>query len=78
MADLKQIIDNLVSQIVWPVFVGLSVIMFIYSGFMFLTANGDPNKITQAKQALIWAIIGIGLGILAYSIPAILKNALNA
>lgn len=41
-------------------FVGiLAVIMIIFSGFRYVTAGGDSSKIGQAKNSLIYAIVGI-------------------
>ncbi|HET9641661.1 MAG TPA: hypothetical protein VFP46_02335 [Candidatus Paceibacterota bacterium] len=34
------------------------VLMVIYVGFMFVTARGEPAKISAAKQALLWTLIG--------------------
>lgn len=37
----------------------VSVIMIIVSGFRYVTAGGDASKISSAKNALIYAIVGI-------------------
>lgn len=34
------------------------VLGVIYSGFLFVTARGNPEKLTRAKTALMWVIIG--------------------
>ncbi len=34
------------------------VLAIIYSGFLFVTAQGNPEKIKQAKDILFWVIIG--------------------
>jgi FtsH-binding integral membrane protein len=56
---------------VWEVTFAVAVIMVISSGIMFMTANGEPNKITQARQALIWAIIGLAVATLAFSLQTV-------
>jgi hypothetical protein len=30
----------------------------IYSGFLFVFARGNPEKLTKAKDALLWTIVG--------------------
>jgi hypothetical protein len=41
-------------------FVGiLAVLMIIFSGFRYVTAGGDSGKISQAKNTLIYAIVGV-------------------
>lgn len=44
----------------------LGVIIFIYAGFLYLTASGDEAKITKAKNTMTWAIVGIVVSVLGY------------
>jgi hypothetical protein len=37
----------------------LAVIAIIYSGLMYITASGVPEKAEKAKKNLIWAIVGL-------------------
>lgn len=34
------------------------ILMLVYVGFLFVTARGEPGKITSARQALLWTIVG--------------------
>jgi len=73
-------VQTLVTKIltpVWEMFIGLAVIMIIVAGIFFLTSNGNPEKIAQARMALLWAVVGIVVGILAFSITAIMKTAVG-
>ena len=45
-----------------------SIIIIIISGFRFITANGDSNALTSAKNGLFAALIGVFIVILAQSI----------
>lgn len=42
-----------------------AVIVVIYSGFKYITASGDSNKIGNAKSTLIYALIGLVVAALA-------------
>lgn len=75
--EIETILNNVLSMVVWPTFVGAVVIMFIYAGFLFVSSEGDPSKITKAKSAVVWAIVGIVVGILAYSAEGIIKSILG-
>ncbi|MCA9324600.1 hypothetical protein KDA23_00840 [Candidatus Saccharibacteria bacterium] len=46
---------NLLSSIVGVA----AVIMIIVSGFKYITAGGDANKVSSAKSTLIYAIVGL-------------------
>ena len=59
------------------VFSAFAFIMFIWAGFLFLMAKGDPAKILLARQATIYGMIGVAVGLLAFSIPLIVKFALG-
>ncbi len=74
--QIQWIIDSIFSFI-WPIFSAFAILMFIIAGFMFLTANGDPSKTSSAKKALIWGIVGVTVGILAFSIPFIINGLLG-
>jgi len=65
-------------QIIWPIFIGVSIFMFLISGFLFLTARGEPNRLQLARSSLIWGIVGVIVGILAFSIPFLISDLLNA
>lgn len=34
------------------------VLMLVYVGYLFVIARGEPGKITEARTALLWTIIG--------------------
>ena len=78
-AELKveKIITNVMDIIVWPVFIGAVVIMFIWAGILFATAQGDPSKITTAKKAVLWAVVGAIVGVVAFSGVKLIKTILG-
>lgn len=59
--DVIRTVVNLLSF-----FVGLAaVIMIIVSGYKYVTAGGDSNKVSNAKNTLIYALIGLVVAALA-------------
>lgn len=54
----------------------LVIIFWIITGLMFLSAQGAPEKLTNAKRALYMAIAGTALVILAQVAQTIIENAL--
>jgi FtsH-binding integral membrane protein len=62
--DLQTIVDTAASSLV-ALAAGLATISFIVSGIMFLTATGNPGRMGIAKTALIAAVIGIIVIVLA-------------
>src|SRR3989344_4461569 len=71
------IINNLLNVVVWYVFVGLVVAMFLWAGILFLTARGEPGKIETAKKAIERAVEVLAVGLLAFSAVATIKWVLG-
>ena len=69
-------IVNVILNFLWPIFIGFAVIMFIIAAFMFITAQGDGDKVASARQFVIWGVVGVAVGILAFSIPYVVQNTL--
>ncbi len=56
-------------------FVGVvSVIMIIYGGIQYTTSAGDSGKVTNAKNTILYAIVGLIVSILAYAIVNFVTN----
>ncbi len=74
--SINNLID-IIFSIIWPVVIAFAIIMFILAAFMFFNAQGDPEKVTSARNAVIWGIVGMVVALLAFSIPFIVRNTLN-
>ncbi len=61
-------VNNLVTQIVniFSVLVGIAaVIMIVFGGFRYITSGGDSGRVTNAKNTILYAIIGLVIVALA-------------
>jgi len=57
--------------------VGLvGVIVIVMAGQRFMSAAGDPGKIKQAKDMVLWAVIGIIVAGLAWAIVTFIAGAI--
>ena len=52
--------------------------MLVYSGFLFVSAQGNPEKLATARKAIMWTIIGavvvLGASVLASAIEGTVDN----
>lgn len=56
----------------------LSVIMLIWGGVRYIISGGDSKKITDAKNTILYAIIGLVIAVFAYAIVRfVLVNVLG-
>jgi hypothetical protein len=54
--------------------IGLSVLVIIIGGYIYLTAYGDTDKKERGTRTLIYAIIGLIIALTAYGIVAIVTS----
>lgn len=64
---------NLISYIVGAV----AVLVLIFAGFRFITANGDQNTVNSARNMILYAIIGIAVVVLAQLIVHLTINTVS-
>lgn len=60
--DPSKSVNDTIADIVniFSVIVGIvAVIMIIYGGFRYITSGGDSGKITDARNTIIYAIVGL-------------------
>jgi len=74
--SINSVISTLIT--ILSFIVGLvAVIMIIVAGFKYTTAGGDSNKITSAKNTLIYALIGVAIAALAQVLVRFVLNKLK-
>ena len=66
-ADPQALVKQFVNIFLFAVG-ALSVIMLIWGGIRYTTSAGDSNKVTSAKNTVLYAIVGLVIAILAYAI----------
>jgi len=55
----------------------IAVIVISYAGFTYVTSAGSPEKLTKAKQTIIYAIIGLVVAIGAWAITAFVLESVG-
>ena len=55
----------------------ISVIIIIIAGFRMVLASGNEAELTKAKQAITWAIIGLIVALMSFSIVAIVQKLIQ-
>jgi len=56
----------------------LAVLAIVYSGLMYISASGIPDKAEKAKKNLVWAIFGLIIVLFSYLIITWARNILSA
>ena len=76
IGSLQQVIHS-IENAAGLVFGAIAVICFIIAGILFLTAGGVPEKVQAARSAFIWGVAGVVVGILAFSIIAVVASIIR-
>lgn len=61
----------LLNYVINPIFLlsgGVAVIVILYSSFLIITSRAQEDSLSSAKNTLLWAFVGLGLVMLAYTI----------
>lgn len=54
----------------------LAVVMIIVGGQRYMTANGDPQKVAQAKNIITWSLVGLIIAMLAFAIVTFISSGI--
>jgi len=76
--DLPQIIGRIINVLLG--FLGIILLAYIlFAGFLWMTAGGDKEKVTKAKEMIKNAIIGLIIVIAAFAISNfVLSSIINS
>ena len=74
MEQLTQTISNLVG-ILLGVVGAVGVGFFVYGAYLYLTASGAPHQMERGKSAMMTAIAGVVLAMVAYGVVELVMNA---
>lgn len=55
----------------------IALVMFMYGGFVWMTAGGSQEKIKSAKGTIVWATIGLIVVFASYAIANFIINAIT-
>jgi hypothetical protein len=75
--SLGSFLQVLVNDIVLPVGSVVVVLMIIRSGFLFVTAQGKPDAIENAKKAFFWSAVGALVLLGSWSIAQVIQNTVR-
>ncbi|MBQ6147510.1 hypothetical protein IJI70_01550 [Candidatus Saccharibacteria bacterium] len=65
--DLATIVNNIINIVLYVVGI-IAVVMIIIGGVQYATSAGDTNKVTKAKNTILYGIVGLVISVLAYAI----------
>jgi hypothetical protein len=76
VGTIPELIDKIAT---WLLEIGLviSTIIILWAAIVFMTSGGNQQRVTQARQTLWYAIIGITVLLLAKGVTSIIQKFLS-
>ena len=74
MEQLTQTISNLVGILLGVVGV-VGVGFFVFGAYLYLTASGAPHQMERGKSAMMTAVAGVVLAMVAYGVVDLVMSA---
>ncbi|MFO0955476.1 MAG: hypothetical protein U0526_02980 [Candidatus Saccharibacteria bacterium] len=74
--NIQSVVTGGISFFMWVVGVA-ATIMVIISGLFYVTSGGDPGRTKTAKDTLLYAVIGLGIAVLAGGLITFVQSALQ-
>lgn len=75
---LPDLLKAIINNILLPIGSVIAVIMFIWSGFLFVTAQGREEQIKTARKALLYTAIGTAILLGAAAIANVLSATITS
>ena len=74
--DPRRIIGNVISALLGIVG-SITLAVFIYGGFLWVTSAGNDEKIAKGKNIIIWASFGLAVIFASYAMVSFVVGALT-
>ena len=74
--DLSGLV-KILAQWIFNLAIPIAVAMIVYSGILFLTAAGEPAKITKARDVLKWAVVGLVIILIGSGFVTLIQSVLE-
>ena len=66
-----------IAKAILAILAAAAVLMVVVAAFQFLTAGGDPEKVGGARDKVVYAIVAVLVGALAWAIITLIAGAIK-
>lgn len=74
--SILDLLRFIINDIILPLGVTIAVFFLIYSGFLFVTAQGSEQKLEKAKSTFLWTVVGSAVLLGAWTIAQAIAGTL--
>ncbi len=73
---IQEFIEGFLQSIVYIGF-PVAVLFVVYSGFLFVFAQGNSSELEKAKKNFLWTVIGVGLFLGAWALAMLIRGTID-
>jgi len=73
--SINSIVGNIIKNVM-AILGGLTLLIFVAGGFLWLTSMGNPEKVKKGTDTMLWAIVGLFIIFGSYAILSVILNAI--
>lgn len=74
---IPELIGKIVDWLILIASIAVLPFMIIWGAYQFLMAGGNPDKVTEGRHTITWAVVGYGLLLLSKGIELIIRDILT-
>lgn len=75
-SDVSTLASNIIKFLI-ILAIPITAILVVYAGYLYIISAGNEAKVKTAQKALIWALVGFAIVLIASSVPAIIQEFLS-
>jgi heme/copper-type cytochrome/quinol oxidase subunit 2 len=75
-SKLSKVINN-ITNFMSSLIVAASIIVILYASFRYITAAGNEEQVSESNRAITYAVVGLIVGLLAYTVPGLIEGILK-
>lgn len=76
--DVLQLVNNLIVFLIKELFIPIIILLFMYAGYQYITANGNPAKVANLKKMVGHIVLGMLLVLCSWLIVKTLISILSS
>jgi|SRR6185437_5719254 len=73
----QSVATNVANFLFTDIAIPLSTIMILVGAFQFMSAAGDPEKVSRGRKTIMYAAIGFGLALIASGVTKLITSILT-
>ncbi|MCK4918578.1 MAG: TrbC/VirB2 family protein [Candidatus Pacebacteria bacterium] len=75
-STLAGFIDSILDVVV-TIATPIAILAIIYSGFLFVKAQGNSSELEKAKKTLMWVLVGVAVLLGAQLLASVIEGTIN-